>query len=116
MLHHDGNPCEGGALQGSNRAVELAANSTKRSIDLSRWSHLRDNTSGFGAYKGSLINLGMFKEGVPPGSVENEDEDDQTTDLTSGELSAKGRLLASAFDRAVQGTAFVDLGSRCGHL
>lgn len=109
VLHHNGNPCEGGALQGSNRAVDLAADSTKRSIDLSRWSHLRDNASGFGAYKGSLINLGMFEESVTPGAVENENEGDQSKDLTSGELSAKGRLLASAFDRAVAETAFVDL-------
>lgn len=107
VLHHDGNPCEGGGLQGSNRAVDIAANRTKRSIDLSGWSHLRDNTSGFGAYKGSLINLGMFEESVIPDAVEN--EDDQSKDLSSGELSAKGRLLASAFDRAVAQTAFVDL-------
>lgn len=111
VLHHDGNPCEGGALQGSNRAIDLATSSTRRSIDLSRWSHLRDNASGFDAYKGSLINLGMFEENVPPGAVDNEDEDDQSTDLTSGELSAKGRLLASAFDRAVAETAFVELRS-----
>lgn len=113
VLHHEGRPCDGGALQGSNRAVEFAADSTKRSINLARWSHLRDNTSGFGAYKGSLINLGMFKESVAPGAAEigneHEDEDDQSTALTSGELSAKGRLLAGAFDRAVAGTAFVDL-------
>lgn len=107
VLHHEGHPCDGGGLQGSNRAVEFAVGSTEHSIDLSRWSHLRDSTSGFGAYKGSLINLGMFKESVTIGDAEN--EDGQSPALISGELSAKGRLLASAFDRAVMGTAFVNL-------
>ncbi|WP_426169689.1 hypothetical protein [Sandarakinorhabdus sp. DWP1-3-1] len=108
VLHHKGHPCDGGGLQGSNRGVEFATGSTERSIDLSRWSHLRDNTSGFDAYKGSLINLGIFKESVTVSDTEN--EDGRSAAMSSGELSAKGSLLAGAFDRAVAGTAFVNLG------
>lgn len=110
VLHHNGNPCEGGSLQGSNRAVDLAANSSKRSIDLGQWSHLRDNASGFAAYKGSLINLGIFAESASPDTADDEDENGQSNNLTSGELSAKGRKLATAFGQAVAGTEFVKMG------
>ncbi|MFB0875999.1 MULTISPECIES: hypothetical protein [unclassified Sphingobium] len=116
VLHHDGNPCEGGSLQGSNRAVDLAANSSKRSIDLGQWSHLRDNTSGFAAYKGSLINLGIFAESASPDTADDEDENDQSNNLTSGELSAKGRKLATAFGQAVAGTEFVKMRPAGGSM
>lgn len=109
VLHHEGRPCDGGALQGSNRAVDFASRQNKRSVDLSKWSHLRDNTSGFGAYKGSLINLGMFEESVGSDVAANEDEEEQSSALESGKLSTKGRQLADAFNRAVAGTEFADL-------
>lgn len=61
VLHHDGKPCEGGALGGSDPA-ETLAKSKKKSFDLSAWRHLKAPERQFGAaYKGSLINLGLFK-------------------------------------------------------
>jgi len=111
VLHHEGRPCDGGSLQGSNQAVIFGETHTKGSIDLSKWNHLRDNASGFGAYKGSLINLGMFEESANSGHTAHDHEDEQSTALESGILSAKGHQLAEAFDRAVTGTKFVDLKS-----
>lgn len=109
VLHHEGRPCDGGSLQGSNRAVELAETQTNGSIDLSKWNHLSDNASGFAAYKGSLINLGMFEESGSSGEAVDEEEYEQSATLTSGELSAIGRQLADAFGRAVAGTEFANL-------
>jgi hypothetical protein len=60
VLHHDGKPCEGGALGGSDPASTLAT-SRKKSYDLLAWRHLKAAEGQFGAaYKGSLINLGVF--------------------------------------------------------
>jgi len=109
VLHHEGRPCDGGALQGSNQAVDFARVHTRGLIDLSNWSHLRDSTSGFGAYKGSLINLGLFEESLGTEEAESEDEEQQSAALESGKLSAGGRQLADAFGRAVAETRFVDL-------
>src|SRR5258706_9925554 len=61
VLHHDGHPCDGGGLGGSDKATKIDRN-RKRSFDLSRWEHLGAPEGQFGAaYKGSLINLGVFK-------------------------------------------------------
>lgn len=109
VLHHGGSTCDGGSLQGSNRAIDLATTQTKGSIDLGKWQHLSDDASGFAAYKGSLINLGMFEEGQAAETEEGQAEDEQSAALTSGELSARGRELAEAFDRAVTKTHFVSL-------
>lgn len=114
VLHHDGHPCEGGGLQGSSRAADLVSQAN-RSIDLGKWNHLRDSTSGFGAYKGSLINLGMFEESMGPDEAADEDGEEPSTTLESGKLSARGRQLAEAFGRAVAGSEFVDL-EPCGQF
>jgi hypothetical protein len=115
VLHHGGHPCEGGGLQGSSRAADLVGQA-KRSIDLGKWNHLRDNTSGFGAYKGSLINLGMFEESMGSDEAADEDGEEPSTTLESGKLSARGRQLAEAFGRAVAGADFVDLKPESGSV
>lgn len=111
VLHHEGRTCDGGALQGSSRAMELVADGAKRVVDLGTWNHLRGNTSGFDPYKGSLINLGMFAELAASGEADDGEEEEEQAQATleSGRLSPKGRRLAEAFDRAVAGTTFVDL-------
>src|SRR5690606_36561424 len=61
VLHHDGSPCEGGSLGGSTKATKIDPKKTRR-FDLSRWEHLEAMEGQLGAtYKGSLINLRIFK-------------------------------------------------------
>lgn len=105
VLHHDGRPCDGGGLQGSNSAVTVATES-KGQVDLAAWHHLRDNASGFAAYKGSLINLGLFEETASSSAAADDDEEESTA-LITGKPSAKGQRLARAFGLAVAGTRFI---------
>ena len=109
VLHHEGRSCEGGALQGSNRAVQLATGQQHNSIDLAKWNHLRDRTSGFDAYKGSLINLGVFEEASTWDDEVEEAGEEQVAVLETGKLSSSGQRLADAFDRAVAKAAFLAL-------
>lgn len=107
VLHHEGRACDGGALQGSKRAIKHVAEGAGRVIDLSKWSHLRDHASGFDAYKGSLINLGLFDEAGDADVEGHLTEEEEVVSLSSGKLSSLGRHLAGAFDRSVAGTRFV---------
>ena len=111
VLHHDGKSCEDGALGGSDRAIEQA-NKRRLSYDLARWQHLGAPEGQFGAaYKGSLINLGLFETEEP--SVQDEADVDtselsaETQSIEVRELSALGKRLALAFDRSVRGTQYV---------
>jgi hypothetical protein len=111
VLHHDGLPCDGGALGGSKPAKDLATNG-KKSYELSRWQHLQAPEGQFGAaYKGSLINLGIFKtDGT---DVEDEatigtDELDQSVQaIEVKELSAIGKRLAESFAASIRRTKYV---------
>ena len=111
VLHHDGKSCEDGALGGSDRAIEQV-NRRRLSYDLARWQHLGAPEGQFGAaYKGSLINLGLFETDQP--SVQDEADVDtselsaETQSIEVRELSALGKRLALAFDRSVRGTQYV---------
>jgi hypothetical protein len=111
VLHHDGKPCEGGALGGSDPASTLAK-SRKKSYDLLAWRHLKAAEGQFGAaYKGSLINLGVFKtdsdevEDEAAADTDELDESVQTIEVT--ELSPLGKRLAQAFAHSVRRTKYV---------
>lgn len=115
VLHHDGHACQGGALGGSDEAEKLLKKGSRPSYDLSRWKHLTATEGQFGAaYKGSLINLGVFKS-----SADNvaDDADEQTAELNEDvqavdvhELSSLGKRLADAFARSVRSTNYVREG------
>jgi hypothetical protein len=111
VFHHDGNACEGGGLGGSEKAIKLDRKK-RRNFDLSRWEHLGAQEGQFGAaYKGSLINLGVFK--TDDERVKNEantdkaELDEETRAIDVRELSDLGKRLASAFDRSVRSTEYV---------
>lgn len=111
VFHHDGNACKDGGLGGSDKAIKLDR-MKRRKFDLSRWEHLGAPEGQFGAaYKGSLINLGVFKtddtrvKDEPDADETELDEETQAIDVR--ELSDLGKRLASAFDRSVRGTEFV---------
>jgi hypothetical protein len=111
VLHHDGKSCEGGALGGSDPASTLAK-SKKKSYDLLAWRHLKAAEGQFGAaYKGSLINLGVFKtesdevEDEAAADTDELDESVQAIEVT--ELSSLGKRLAQAFAQSVRRTKYV---------
>jgi hypothetical protein len=111
VLHHNGAACENGGLGGSEKA-ETLAEKRPRSYDLAAWKHLKNPQGQFGAaYKGSLINLGVFK--TQDGEVSDDVEaganelDEKTQSIEIRELSALGQRLADAFGRSVQSTAYV---------
>ncbi len=110
VLHHQGHPCEGGSLQGSDGAQAIASDPKRDPINLSSWQHLQTREGGFAAYKGSLINLGLFLEEERTDERDDaEDSDEQeTVQLTSGQLSVAGEALAQSFANAVKGTSYLE--------
>lgn len=111
VLHHGGAACDNGGLGGSDRATELARKNL-RSYDLVGWRHLNAGEGQFGAaYKGSLINLGVFEtEGAEvndEAGADSKDLDEGTQAIEVRELSPLGKRLADAFEKSVRGTAYV---------
>jgi len=109
VLHHDGQACEGGGLGGSNEATEIDLK-RRRTFDLYRWEHLESAEGQFGAaYKGSLINLGVFK--TDNERVKDEADatelDQETQAIEVRELSDLGKRLAAAFGQSVRNTEYV---------
>jgi hypothetical protein len=114
VLHHGGVACQDGGLGGSDKAVTLTRNAS-RSYDLLAWKHLKNPQGQFGAaYKGSLINLGVFKTDDEEVSEDVEAEtnelDETTQSIEIRELSALGLRLAEAYRKSVQRTSYVSLG------
>jgi hypothetical protein len=112
VLHHDGAPCDGGALGGSDKAIELFNRQARSSYNLDGWKHLKAPEGQFGAaYKASLINLGLFaneSDDVDEEASEDSNElDAQVQSIELTELSGRGRRLADAYQRAVRGTRYV---------
>lgn len=111
VLHHDGKPCEGGALGGSDPASTLAK-TKKKSYELLAWRHLKAAEGQFGAaYKGSLINLGIFKtdtdEVEEEATVDTDELDESVQAIEVTELSPLGKRLAQAFAQSVRRTKYV---------
>lgn len=114
VLHHGGVACQDGGLGGSDKAVTLTRNAS-RSYDLLAWKHLKNPQGQFGAaYKGSLINLGVFKTDDDEVSEDVEAEtnelDETTQSIEIRELSSLGLRLADAFRKSVQRTSYVSQG------
>ena len=112
VLHHDRAACDGGALGGSDKAVELLSRQPRSSYNLDAWKHLKAREGQFGAaYKASLINLGLFAdksdEVEEEASEELQELDEQVQAIELTELSDRGKRLAEAYRRAVRGTRYV---------
>jgi len=111
VLHHNGAACENGGLGGSDKAVILLR-APARSYDLATWEHLKNDQGQFGAaYKGSLINLGIFKTDDEEVSevveTDTNELNERTQSIEVRELSPLGQRLADAFKKSVQATAYV---------
>jgi hypothetical protein len=112
VLHHDRAACDGGALGGSEKAIEVLNRQARSSYNLDAWKHLKAREGQFGAaYKASLINLGLFAdksdEVDEEASEESKELDEQVQAIELTELSDRGRRLADAYRRAVRGTRYV---------
>jgi hypothetical protein len=111
VLHHDRAACDGGALGGSDKAVELLNRQPRSSYNLDAWKHLKAREGQFGAaYKASLINLGLFadkSEVEEEASEESQELDEEVQAIELTELSDRGKRLAEAYRRAVRGTRYV---------
>jgi hypothetical protein len=111
VLHHEG-PCEGGGLGGSDEASVLLKKGKRPSYNLSAWKHLKPPDGQFGAaYKGSLINLGLFKTDA---STVSDEVDEETQELNEEaqavevrELSVTGKRLAEAYAKSIRHTHYV---------
>jgi hypothetical protein len=114
ILHHSGQSCHGGGLGGTLKAQTIAADTGATSIDLRSWQHLETATGGFAAYKGSLINLGLFQQ-HHDASEESADEEVSVA-LDSADLSELGTELAEAFDTAVLTTRYHNINPKQGSV
>jgi hypothetical protein len=111
VLHHKA-ACDGGALGGSNKAIELLNRPARSSYNLGAWKHLKAREGQFGAaYKASLINLGLFADKRDEVDEEASDESkelgEEVQAIELADLSDRGKRLADAYRRAVRGTRYV---------
>lgn len=115
VLHHDGEACAGGALGGSEKAMELVNGRARQSYNLDAWKHLQSGEGQFGAaYKASLINLGLFSnesdEVHEEASEESQELHEDVQSIEIAELSRRGKRLADAYRRAVHATKYIKDG------
>jgi hypothetical protein len=111
VLHHDGAACLDGALGGSGEAIKLARKNL-RSYDLASLHHLQNKEGQFGAaYKGSLINLGVFKTDEV---AVNDDASLETSELcrNAGRRQGPGSARSASYPAANNGSP--RLSARCG--
>lgn len=94
IAHHDGKPCVGGALVGSDNAAKWFAKGYPE-IDLRKLPFAKN--PALGAYFNSLVNLGFF---VTEDEVTASDEEEEAATLTFDdlELSSLGKQLAERYD------------------
>jgi hypothetical protein len=112
VLHHDGAACDGGALGGSEKAIELVNGPARQPYNLDGWKHLQAREGQFGAaYKASLINLGLFAnesdEVHEEASEDSKELSDDVQSIEIAELSERGKRLAAAYRRSVRSTRYI---------
>ncbi len=97
IAHHDGKPCVGGALVGSENVAKWFAEGQPE-IDVRKLPFAKN--PALGAYFNSLVNLGFF---VTEDEVADSDEDAEEATLTFDdlELSALGKQLADGYDSLI---------------
>ncbi len=97
IAHHDGKPCVGGALVGSDNVAKWFAKGEPE-IDLRKLPFAKN--PALGAYFNSLVHLGFFvtEDEV---AVSDEEEEDATLTFDDLELSALGKQLAEGYDSLI---------------
>jgi hypothetical protein len=97
VVHHDGKPCQGGALVGSDPATKWLADHDGMA-DLKRLPFAKN--PALNAYFNSLVNLGFFESQEERTEVEEEVDDTELT-FDDIELSELGRDLANAYGSSI---------------
>ena len=98
VAHHDGQPCDGGALVGSTAAQKWLAKNDG-DAQLKRIPFAKN--PALNAYLNSMVNLGFFVEQEAREEAEEEIEESELT-FDDIELSELGTELASAYDSVVR--------------
>ncbi len=105
VLHHDGMPCEGGGLIGSNRVKNWHAEGIPSRPDYV--NRLFSKNPALGQYLGSLINLRVFKPTLEElnddgfDELDEADEEGRVVTIDNLELDKLGESLASYYDTCV---------------
>ena len=97
IANHDGKPCIGGSLVGSDNVTKWLANGHPE-IDLRKLPFAKN--PALGAYFNSLVNLGFF---TMEDEIVASDEEEQDATLTFDdlELSVLGKQLAEGYDSLI---------------
>jgi hypothetical protein len=98
VVYHDGHPCVGGRLVGSDEAVKWYAKHQSGQADFRKLRFVKN--AAYKAYFASLVNLGMFvaDEELP----ESDEEDEEPRTFEDIELSPLGQEVARSYDSAVK--------------
>ncbi len=97
VAYHDGKPCEGGALVGSDAATKWLAEHDGMA-NLERLPFAKN--PALHAYLNSLVNLGFFESEEERTEIEEEVEDSELA-FDDIELSELGRDLANAYGSSI---------------
>ncbi len=98
VLHHDGEPCQGGGLVGSEAAMTWLAAHSNQTPKFSDLKFVKN--PAMDAYFNSMVHLGFFVPGVEQTS-EIETEEQPEIAVADLELTDLGRRVATAYDQAV---------------
>ncbi len=104
ITHHDGRPCIGGRLVGSEKGLAWYESRGRNQPKLTKLSFAKN--PALYAYYASLVNLGTFveREGV---ELDEDGEVKDTFSFDDLELSRLGRALAESYGKAVRSVACV---------
>ena len=98
VAHHDGNPCKGGALVGSDEAKKWFLKGAEEA-DLRRLKLAKN--PALGAYYNSLVNLGVFEVDEYETSDSDSEEEQVELGFDDIKLSKNGQLLAQKYNELV---------------
>src|SRR6266478_6252467 len=98
VLHHEGHACDRGGLVGSDQAIKLYDRLRANEIDVARLRLVKNGA--FGAYFGSLINLGFFEQ-TDGASLSDEASNEQIGSIDDLKLTELGTQVAEKYDAMV---------------
>jgi len=96
VLHHEGQPCEGGSLVGSKEAIKWLQGNPNKAPHIPRLRFTKN--LALDAYFNSLLNLGFFAVDQLPDALGEQTDDLLLTDL---ELSDTGAKVAATYQTAL---------------
>ena len=103
VVHHEGRPCAGGRLVGSDEAMKWYGKHHSGQADFRKLRFVKN--AAYNNYWASLVNLGMFvaDEELP----ESDEEDQEARTFDDVELSPLGKEIADSYASVVKDLAAV---------